>query len=192
MDDPNTALLQQQEIQPVVQEIDPAVSQPVTSPPSENEEQKKYRITKQFQDWVIYFTQKNHYLEIKNEETGVIEKRKTYGNRTISAIKAYSLDYDTQYFSAAQIGKENFQKHKNLSAKFADDLGLTYDFMMQVAKAKMGEKGTRMWELTMDELDYRKMTPDTVIQNNTQNNVIVNGEEAASFNDAFKKFLEKE
>lgn len=152
------------------------------------EEEKKVRITKQMQDFVLYFTTKGHYVEVKGQ------KKSTYGVLTWATVKAYDLDPIKQYGSASVIGSENLKKLRRPGSMFADELDLSYEKMLQIGKAKMGEKGTKMWELMMDTLGYRDITPDTMIQNNTQNttNIQVNEADAVDFNAKFKKFLESE
>lgn len=151
------------------------------------EEQKKYILTKKFEDWVMYFTTKGYSIEVNGQ------KRNTYGNRTTSAIKAYDLDPVKQYNSACVIGSENFRKLKDAGSMFAEDLGLTYDFMLDVGKAKLGEKGTKMWELMMDTLGYREMKAEPTPQGGTQNNTFnITVNEAQDFESSFKKFLESQ
>lgn len=145
------------------------------------EEDKQYRITKQFEDWCYYFTDK------KNKDT--------YGNKTQSAIKAYNLDPDKQYSSAGVIGYENYKKLKGIASQFIEDKGFTLPKMLDIALAKMMKTDNKAWydEVMILAGNKEPAGAQVLVQNNTQiNNIDLNAVEAKDFNKKFQKFLEAE
>lgn len=167
---------------------DPGITKTVEPPPAEISPEEKeikivkkqYKLTPKFNAWVQYFTNKN------NPET--------YGNKTQSAILAYSLDPKTEYAIAGSMGYQNFKKLQSLASVFADHKGVTFDKLMQTAMARaMSSENPEWWDRVMEMTGYKEPKgAQVVVQNNTQNNVQVNGAEAVDFSAKFKQFLENE
>jgi hypothetical protein len=158
------------------------VDKPVIVPDkSDSEEQKKYRVTKQFEDWVQYFLDKNN--------------KTTYGNKTQSAIFAYSLDPIKQYFSAGVIGYDNYKKLKSLASSYLEGKGITTGRMLDIAVAKLLDRnGSIAWwdriaELTGIKEAQGEKTPQG--DSKTQINIFnLNSPEVNDFNSKFEKFLQ--
>lgn len=147
------------------------------------EEEKEIIITKKFEDWCTLFLDKNN--------------KTTYGNKTQSAIMAYSLDPIKQYHSAGVIGYENFKKLKSVASAYADSKGITAGQMIDVAWAKVFDSknggGIDWWDRVAEITGLRepKGTPLVVQNNNTQvNNYELGSTEVRDFNKDFQQFLE--
>ena len=128
--------------------------------------------------WTELFTDKNN--------------KETYGNRTESAMQAYDCK---DRVSAGVIGSQNFKKLRGIASIFAEDKGVTFEKMMDVALARaVSSENIVWWNTVMDMTGYRDLQTQTVINNNTQNNVQynLNDDKVIDWNDSFKKFLESQ
>lgn len=149
------------------------------------ETQKKYILTPKFNDWYLYYTNHKHYVLIKEEQ------KETYGNATLSAIKAYSLDPIKQYHVGSNIGHQNFRKCENLALEIAGKNGWTYETFLRHGWLNMLKTENPAWFDRMGAiLGFHTPAPTVQVQNNTQINV---GEaEQVNFNDSFRKWQESE
>lgn len=98
-----------------------------------------YKETYKFKQWVQAFWDKGS---------------DTYGNKTRSALKAYSLNEKTQYFSASKIGQENYQKLSNLASMYADKEGFGFGDLMKIGIKKMIDGNFDDWVRFMILLGY--------------------------------------
>lgn len=155
----------------------------VESEPTEEEQElanalSPFNQSPRLQRWVELFLDKNN--------------KETYGNRTECAMRVYDCKNRAV---AATIGSQNFKKLNGVASIFADDKGITFEKLMDVAMARaLSAQDSSWWTLVMDMLGYRDLKPAVVVQNNTQNNTQynLNAPEVVDFNKNFKKFLESQ
>lgn len=108
---------------------------------------KSYRESKKFNDWCRYFFDKKN--------------KKTYGNATQSALKAYNT---TDYSSAGVIGYKNIKKVKILSLIVADQEGYGYAQLIQLGLKKMEKSDdVKWWKEIMDVLGYKEQEEKIVL-----------------------------
>lgn len=110
-----------------------------------------HRETEKFNRWVRCF------FDAKN--------KKTYGNATQSALKAYNT---TNYKSASVIGHENLVKLRHLSSTVADQLGYGFADLIKIGLAKMIKGSYDDWNRMMVRLGY--FEPEKKIGVAIQNN----------------------
>ena len=91
----------------------------------------KYRETPKYLRWVELFMDKGNKYKLK-----------TFGNQTLSAIHAYNLDPEKQYFTAAQVGTRNVKKVKNLASAYWSKQGVTHGKMYDIIFNKMVQSAT--------------------------------------------------
>lgn len=152
----------------------PPTIQPVGEDPEGQEvkaigerEEKKYRLTPKYTYWESLFLDKANKYGLK-----------TFGNSTRSAIFAYNLTKPNDYGTAQQVGHDNLLKHKDLSRKYYETMGVTRGKMLEILFNKMLKSSkTDLWYTINDWLGYESPTykavenPLVQIQNNVQNNV---------------------
>lgn len=169
--------------------------------------QKEYKITKQFEDWVQYFTTREilvkrikrvpvkdgDYIRWESKEV----EEETYGNKTLSAIKAYNLDPVKKYTVAGSMGYQNYKKLQHMASVYADENGFTVNKLWDYAFARMmtANSGKEWWDEIM--IATGNKLPSNVLPNqdsvNTQINVFNLGSpEVLDFNSKFQKFLESQ
>lgn len=150
----------------------------------------KYNVTPKFARWAAYFADKEDKLG-----------KGTFGNQTQSAMLAYSLDPEKQYFSAATIGKENFKKLQSVAGAYAEKQGLTFGKMLDIPMSKMTKSNNPEWYYIVAQLTGFPITPVKGNVSLTQNNLSISNattpeqlaeskEEVEKFNKSFQKFLE--
>lgn len=118
--------------------------------------------------------------------------KETYGNRTQSAIMAYNLDPQTQYYSAGVIGHENFKKLKMVASEYFEREGMTVGKQLDLLVAKAVNTNNAKYLITMMEMTgVYTPKPTIAVQNNTQNNISVQmtQERAKEFKEDFTKFI---
>lgn len=109
--------------------------------------QKPYRDSKKFNDWCEYFLNKKN--------------KKTYGNATQSALKAYNTK---DYSSAGVIGHENLKKLKILGSMLAEQEGYGYARMIKIGIEKMEQSDdVKWWKEIMDVLGYKDQEEKVVL-----------------------------
>ncbi len=109
--------------------------------------QKIYRESKKFNDWCKYFFEKKN--------------KKTYGNATQSALKAYNT---TDYSSAGVIGHENLKKLKILSSIVAEHEGYGYTQMIKIGLEKMKKSDdVKWWKEMMEVLGYKDQEEKVIV-----------------------------
>lgn len=140
----------------------------------------KYKLTPKFNRWCELYT------DPKN--------KRTYGNKTESAIQAYGLDPVKQRVVAGSMGYQNFKKLQNAASIFAEQKGYTFDKWLDVGWLKMLQSNSPdWWDRVGDLTGYRSMKPAVVVQNNTQNNQYnLNAPEVVDFNKKFREFITNE
>lgn len=142
---------------------------------------KKYRLTPKYKRWTEFFLDKEDKLGFK-----------TFGNATQSAIHAYDLDPDEQYFSAKQIGHENYTKLNHVGSALLERIGITHASMLATAVSKMQKTDRKEW---YDEVAYHLGMPikeknEVNKGGNTQINFIsVTDPRVKDFNALFKNFI---
>src|SRR6266700_2535123 len=109
---------------------------------------QKYTITQKFNDWVAFVMDK------KNKET--------YGNLTKAAAVAYGYDLNntTEYNTAYVMGRQNYEKLKDLSSIYYDKRGVSLAMWLDVALAKMATSNNPFWWCEIGEImGFRKRKP---------------------------------
>ncbi len=138
----------------------------------DNEPKIKYRQSPKFNRWLDLFLDKGNKYNLSPAP---------FGNATQSAIYAYSLNKETQYWVGAQIGHKNIKKVKNLASLYLDKQGVTYGKMTDIIFNKMLKSNSPdMWFMILEMLGHPvpKYTPRTnpfVFMYNQKNNINVEG-----------------
>lgn len=137
----------------------------------------QYKLTPKFTAWIKCFTDP--------------KEKATYGNKTQSAIKAYSLDPVKDYAVAGSMGYQNFKKLQSVASIFAEQKGYTFDKMMDAAWLKFLKSEDPAWfDRLADWFGVRDLKPTTVIDARSQTNIInVPEGEKKTFNDQFRDFI---
>lgn len=137
----------------------------------------QYKLTPKFTAWIKCFTDP--------------KEKATYGNKTQSAIKAYSLDPVKDYAVAGSMGYQNFKKLQSVASIFAEQKGYTFDKMMDAAWLKFLKSEDPAWfDRLADWFGVRDLKPTTLIDARSQTNIInVPEGEKKTFNDQFRDFV---
>jgi hypothetical protein len=151
----------------------------------------EYKITPKFSEWVRCYKTKGITVEVHGKEL------ETWGNCTLSAIKAYNLDPIEQYAHARVLGSRNLAKANVLAREFMEERGYNLYYMLAHAVKKMetSSNGHKWWKELMLMAEYAKETPAIQVKNtqiNQQFNGKIDSPEVVDFNKKFLKFIEAE
>lgn len=144
--------------------------------------QKKLDTYPKLRQWLFLFLDKSN--------------KNTYGNKTRSALIAYGLDEKKQYYSAARIGFENYQKLKIVASAYYDADGMTTAKVLDLiaVHAVAGKPKALEMLATITGVYDPKAAQITI--NNTQNNqttittVKADDPRIAQVNKDFQEFIE--
>jgi hypothetical protein len=145
-----------------------------------SETKKNYRMTPKFVLWAKLFTDKTNKV--------------TYGNQTQSAMQAYQLDPDTQYYAAGTIGKENYRKLQEVGSRYLESQGITFGKMLDIAVTKMATTDKKEWydevAMHMGMPTHQPKAQQSLTQNNQYNVINITDPDAIQFNNELLKAIE--
>ncbi len=122
--------------------------------------------------------------------------KKTYGNKTQSAMAAYSLDPETQYWSAAKIGQENYKKLSIFATGYYDADGMTVAKVLDLIAVHAVAGKAKALEMLAILTDVYNPKLAQITINNTQNNtntitnVKADDPRISQLNKDFQEFIE--
>ncbi len=134
--------------------------------------EKNYTLTPKYKLWESY------YLDSKLD---------TFGNATLSAIKAYNLDPETQYYTAGRMGHDNTKKHKDLAKRFYEKSGKSHKDVYNILWNMMLAKKDVDLVFYFGELlganlpGYKPTTNPTYIAKQENNQFNIGGDMSLSF-----------